>query len=215
MTGKFRIRLSSIEPAYVNDELIEMMRKSEKLCKHLHMPLQSADERILRLMKRNYSAARFLKIVKRARKKMPDMALNTDLLAGFPGENEKAFNNTVKFIQLIRPSRLHVFSYSPRPGTGAQSLGGAVGKVLKRERVHALRALGKKFSIDFARTFIGKKDLVLVESEPDRATGYLTGYTDRYVRVLFKGPDSLKGKLASVVIKSIEEKTHAVFADIA
>ena len=204
LQGDFRIRLSSIEPAYVNDRLLRIMQSTPKVCGHLHMPLQSADNRILKRMGRSYSARKFSHIVKKARKNMPDLGLTTDLLIGFPGEGESEFGNTLKFIQKIRPSRLHVFPYSARPYTKAARFKDTVVKNVKSERVRMLRGLGSALEIEFARTFIGKKELVLVESQRDKNTGMLTGYTDRYVRVLLDGPDSLKGKLTPVIIEPLD-----------
>jgi len=198
LEDKFRIRLSSIEPGYVIDEIIGMLRNNAKVCKHLHMPLQSGDDRVLKLMNRPYTTGKFTQLVKKARKHIPDMAITTDVLLGFPGEDNKSFQRTEKFIKDIRPSRIHVFSYSKREGTAAAKFKSYTDKKEVRERVNIITDLGKRLQADFAKRFAGKPQEVLIESQRDRSTGLLTGYTDRYVRVLTDGPDSLKSCLVSV-----------------
>ncbi|MBL7158590.1 MAG: tRNA (N(6)-L-threonylcarbamoyladenosine(37)-C(2))-methylthiotransferase MtaB [Candidatus Omnitrophica bacterium] len=212
--GDFRIRLSSIEPAYVTERLTDLMKNNPKICKHLHVPLQSGDDKVLALMRRRYTIRRFFDIIKRARKKIPDLAFTTDILAGFPGEGEANFKSTLKFIQRIKPSRVHIFSYSKRQFTPAAGFKSEVEKSRKNERAKALIELGHIFAKQFVKSFIGKKELVLVESRRDTTSGLLTGYTDRYVRVLFEGPDSLRGKLASIVIKSVDESKNSVLAKL-
>ncbi|MGB2705555.1 MAG: tRNA (N(6)-L-threonylcarbamoyladenosine(37)-C(2))-methylthiotransferase MtaB [Candidatus Omnitrophota bacterium] len=202
LEGSFRIRLSSIEPGYVTDALLGAIKSNSKMCKHLHIPLQSGDDRILRLMKRPYNTKRFAGIIKKIRKHIPDAAITTDVLVGFPGEDERHFRKTVRFIKKIRPSRMHVFPYSRREGTAAAKLSHSLSKQEVKERVKILTDLSKYFSLEFAKRFIGKPQEVLIESQRDRSTGLLTGYTDRYVRVLTDGPDLFKNCLVSVRSRS-------------
>lgn len=212
LEGAFRIRLSSIEPVFVTDNLIETVKSSDKICKHFHMPLQSGDDKILRLMKRPYSSKGFSKTVKKIRNRIPDAAITTDVLVGFPGEDDLKFSNTVRFLNDIKPSRIHVFSYSRREGTAAARLEQKTGKKAVKERTGILAGLSNKFSMEFAGSFIGKKEAVVVESYNDRATALLAGYTGRYIRVLINGPDAMKNKLVPVEITGVEEDKNRVFA---
>jgi len=203
--GKFRIRLSSIEPGHVTDRLIRVLKDEPRLCKHLHIPLQSGDDKILKLMSRPYNTKKFMRLIKKIRKQIPDIAVTTDIMLGFPGEDSKSFQRTEKFIRAVKPSRMHVFSYSKRDGTAAAKLNGYTSKAELRKRVYALIDLSERFQNDFARRFIGKPREILIESRRDRFTGLLAGYTDRYVRVLTDGPDSLKNCLISVIPKKLTE----------
>jgi len=198
IAGSFRIRLSSIEPGYVTDDLLRALNDEPKLCKHLHIPLQSGDDKILKLMNRPYTTRSFARLIKKIRKNIPDIAITTDVLLGFPGEDKKSFRKTEKFIKAIRPSRMHVFSYSKREGTAAAKLKNYTDRKEARNRVNILTELSKRLQTEFAKGFIGRPQKVLIESRRDRSTGLLTGYTDRYVRVLTDGPDSLKNRLVSV-----------------
>jgi threonylcarbamoyladenosine tRNA methylthiotransferase MtaB len=208
--GGFRIRLSSIEPIYVTGGLIDELRENDNVCKHLHIPLQSGDDTILRLMRRPYSTKKYLGLVTRLRKRIPDIALTTDVLVGFPGEGKAHFKNTLRFINEIRPSRMHVFCYSKREGTPAAKLAADPDKKTAKERARILTELGKGLSMDFAGSFIGKIQNVVIENHRDGKSGFLTGYTGRYVRVLVDGPDSLKNKLAAVRITAVGREKNAV-----
>ena len=212
--GTFRIRLSSIEPCYVTGSLINVIKDQERICKHLHIPLQSGDDGILKLMRRPYTVRWFGRLARSLRKSIPDIAITTDMLLGFPGENEKRFMNTVRFLKSIAPSRIHVFSYSERTATPAAEYNGKVTEETKKQRVKFLTDLGSKLSINFARGFVGKKERMLVESSRDKKTNLLTGYTDRYIRVLTNGPDRVKNSFATVRIKRVDETEHACFAHL-
>jgi len=202
--GLFRVRLSSIEPIYVTDDIISLLKENTKVCKHLHIPLQSGDDRILRLMKRPYTGKKFREIIRKIRKQIPDIAVTTDVLVGFPGESERNFRNTLKFIKEIKFSRIHVFSYSSREGTAAAERKAGPDKKAVKKRVKILRDAGKKLSMDFAKHFIGKSQSVVIESHRDKS-GFLGGYTDRYIRVFIDGPDPLKNKLIPVEIIRVDE----------
>lgn len=208
--GSFRIRLSSVEPIYVTERIISVLKEG-KVCKHLHVPLQSGDDRILKLMKRPYRARNFKRIIAKIRKQIPDAAITTDVLVGFPGENERQFRNTLRFIKSIKPSRMHVFSYSRRKGTIAARYADDLSKQVIKKRVKTLTDLSRKLSADFARTFVGKVQDVIVEEHRDERTGLLAGYTDRYVRILLGGADSLKNRLIAVMISGVDGGKGTVF----
>jgi threonylcarbamoyladenosine tRNA methylthiotransferase MtaB len=171
------------------------MASSEKVCPHLHVPLQSGDDRILKLMNRNYARRDFLQTVERIGKWLPEPGLTSDVLVGFPGESEAEFKNTYALCREIAFSRLHVFPFSPREGTRAFSMPGRLPAEEIRRRVDELCSLGKMLQQNFASRFVDRPVEVLVESKRDKQTGMLRGYTERYVRAMLDGPDDLKGKL--------------------
>ena len=192
--GDWRMRLSSIEPRDITDDLIFQMKSEEKICKHLHIPFQSGDDEILKRMNRPYTARDYIGIVTRLRKVIPTIAISTDMMVGFPGEKGPNFKNTMSFIKEIRPMRLHVFGFSKRTGTPAYNYKDGVSTALKKQREHALIDIVKGFTADFEGMFIGKIARVLAEDKRDKQ-GFLQGYTDRYIKVLIDGPDSIKSSI--------------------
>ena len=192
--GDWRLRLSSIEPKDITDELISYMASEDKICRHLHMPFQSGDDEILKRMNRPYKVNDYIGVVNRARKAMPDMAITTDIMVGFPGENQANFQNTVDFIREIRPMRMHVFGFSRRKGTPAYTYKDNISANVKKQRENLLLGLGKELAMEFVDRFIGREVRVLVESKRDRG-GFLNGYTDTYIKVSIDGQDSLKSSL--------------------
>lgn len=177
--GLLRIRLSSIEASDIDERLIDKLSESGKLCHHLHVPFQSGDDKILKLMNRKFSSKDYLDLALALRKKCPDIAITTDIIVGFPQEEDRNFQNTVNFLQKIKPSRMHLFSFSPRKGTPAFSFSARPQGALVKERVKSLKALSKGLSADFYQRFIGKTLSVLVEFGSDSAKGY----SDNYIRV--------------------------------
>lgn len=186
IAGLERIRLSSIEPGCVTNELIDKINSSEKICRHLHIPLQSGDNGILKLMNRNYTVGQYVDLVKNIRSRIPDIAIATDVIAGFPGETEREFKNTLKAIEAVKPMRAHIFSFSKREGTGAFSMPGQVEKARIRSRIKILAELTKEMSLSYRKKMQGNVFKVLVESGRDKKTNLFTGYTDTYVKVLFQ-----------------------------
>jgi len=193
--GLLRIRLSSLEPIDIDDELIDIVAGWPKSCRHLHLPLQSGCDAILERMNRGYTTREFRSLVRRARDMNPDVAITTDVLVGFPGETEEEFQETLDFCEEIGFSRMHVFKYSRRPGTRAARMGGDVPSRTKEERRRRLAALASEMAHAFHQRFAGSTVAVLVEEERDRESGLLHGLTSNYVRVVLEGPDELKGKL--------------------
>jgi threonylcarbamoyladenosine tRNA methylthiotransferase MtaB len=200
LKGDFRIRLSSIEPKYVDKALIDLIAHSKKICKHLHIPLQSGDDATLKKMNRPYTAKKYLGIIKRAKEGIKDVAITTDVLIGFPGETERQFKNTVSLIKKIMPLRTHIFTYSPRKGTVAYDMEGCVDRGILKKRYLALKTVAINTSYIYRNGFINKDLQVLVETKRDRLTGMLTGYSDNYIKVVFNGPDSLMQKMVPVNI---------------
>jgi threonylcarbamoyladenosine tRNA methylthiotransferase MtaB len=202
--GDFRIRLSSIEPKYVNIRLALLIESSPKLCRQLHIPLQSGDDEILKKMNRPYTADKYIDIIEMIRSKIPEISITTDILVGFPGETDENFSNTCRLIEKIRPSRIHIFSYSPRERTAVLGLGGEISKDIVKKRMSEMKDLASSLSYKYRKDFLQRETKVLVEQERDRQTGFLKGYDDKYIKILLKGPDYYKSKIIPVRIEKIE-----------
>lgn len=213
VNGVERIRLSSIEPWEVDDSLLDTMQHP-KLCRHLHIPLQSGDDGVLRRMGRPYDSARYREIISRVRTRIEGVGITTDIIAGFPGETEEAFGNTLALAESARFSRLHVFRYSKRRGTRAADMPDQVDAETKRLRAEKLLELGKTSVRRFAGSLVGAALEVLVEDQPPRKSGesfkHLHGYADNYAEVVFAGDPSLKGEVVRVKITGADEEGRAV-----
>jgi len=201
--GLRRLRLSSVLPAYFTDELIEVIAGSERICRHLHIPLQSGADRVLRAMRRPYNTRIYRALVERLAGALPDLGLGTDLITGFPGETQAEFEETVGFVEALQFTYLHVFSYSDRPGTEAVRLPGHVAPAEIKRRTTRLRALGRMKQLAFRRAHLGREVELLVLEQRDRATGLLTGLTGNYIEVAFPGPEPLMRGFATVRITEV------------
>jgi threonylcarbamoyladenosine tRNA methylthiotransferase MtaB len=172
--GVGRVRLSSIEAGEISDPILDLMAKEPRLCPHLHVPLQSGDDAVLRAMRRRYNVRQFRAACDRAAERVPDPGLTTDAIVGFPGETEEQFGATMDVCRQIGFSRIHIFPYSRRKGTDAALLPDLPGRV-KKERLHRLEGLARELADAFARRFLGREVEVLVEEDGG-------GYTERYLR---------------------------------
>ncbi|MCH8208387.1 MAG: tRNA (N(6)-L-threonylcarbamoyladenosine(37)-C(2))-methylthiotransferase MtaB [Nitrospinae bacterium] len=193
LAGAFRVRLSSINPMEIDDRLIDLMAENEKLCPHLHIPLQSGDDHILKRMRRNYDTRQYQDVVQRAVEKVPNLGLGADIIVGFPGETDAMFENTRAMVEKLPYSYLHVFTYSARPKTEAEGFHNDVPDKIKKERNRVLTELGKKKSVQFRKQFIGRTLNLLVETQRDKTTGQLKGHSENYIPVQIHGGDSLAG----------------------
>ncbi|MHB9097034.1 MAG: tRNA (N(6)-L-threonylcarbamoyladenosine(37)-C(2))-methylthiotransferase MtaB [Syntrophales bacterium] len=198
-----RLRLSSIEPREITDGLIALMGSSGAVCRHLHIPLQSGDDRILAAMRRDYSATFFRDLVQRIWAAVPGVAVGIDVMVGFPGETEEAFANTLRLVEEMPVAYLHVFPYSRRPGTPAAAMTGQISDQEKKVRAERLRRIDSEKRLAFAARFIGTPLTVLIEGRKDAATGFPLGFSDNYIPVAVRGaaeanriirvmPDSLR-----------------------
>jgi threonylcarbamoyladenosine tRNA methylthiotransferase MtaB len=203
--GRTRIRLSSIEPNEITQEMINYL--GQGLCRHLHIPLQSGDDSILASMKRNYTSRFYEDLIDRIAKQVPGIALGADIIVGYPGEGEKEFQNTMRLVERSPLTHLHVFSYSPRPGTPAAEMKDQVPEQIKKERSVSLRILGMKKNLFFRNAHQGSELDVIVEDKLDRDTGLLTGLTDNYIRVIIYGAKTGDiGKKINIRIKEVKEQ---------
>jgi len=202
LDGLERIRISSIEPTQVSDALIELIATNPKMCPHLHIPLQSGDSRVLKAMNRPYDQAFYLDLCRRLRERLPHLAISTDIMVGFPGEDEEAFQNTCRVVEEVEFCRAHIFRYSPRPGTPAEAMANQVPEPLKAERSQRLQEVCRAVQRRYAARFIGQTEYVRVETR-SKLSGLLMGTSDHYLQVEFTGSPSLIGQLVPVRILSV------------
>ena len=201
---KFRLRLSSIEPREVSDGVIKLMAESDKLCRHLHIPLQSGDDTILARMRRPYDRQTFARVIENVASQIPDCAIGVDVLVGFPGETKIAFGQTCELIESLPVTYLHVFPFSPRPGTPAAKFSGRIAPEVLKQRCARMRRLGKAKRFAFYQRFLGRQVEVLVEGTRDRVDGRLKGVSDNYLKLTFDGPDQLMNRLVWVRVERLQ-----------
>jgi threonylcarbamoyladenosine tRNA methylthiotransferase MtaB len=192
------LRLSSMLPAYFTEDLLEILTTSAAIAPHLHVPLQSGSDRVLRRMRRPYTAAMYARLVERLAAAIPALGIGADVIAGFPGESDADFEQTVALVRALPLSYLHVFPYSERRGTEAARLTGRVDRREVGRRCRALRELGDAKSLAFRRAMVGRLEEVLVLETRDRTTGALVGLTGNYVEVAFDGDDRLMRTMTKV-----------------
>ena len=195
-----RLRLSSIEINEIDDDFLALLKTSSKLADHLHLPLQSGSDLILKKMERRYDTAFFKEKIRQIRQVRPDISLSTDIIVGFPYESENEFNETVRFAEEIRFSKIHVFPYSMREKTKAVSMP-QVDSAAKRKRASALLAVSDRLECAYRQQFLHKTLTVLAEQ---RKGEYLVGHTENYLEVWFKGEDRLLKKIVPVVLDDIK-----------
>lgn len=199
VNGLERIRISSIEASQLTDEVISVIERSEKVVRHLHIPLQSGSDSVLKRMRRKYTMAHFSERLTRLHEALPGLAVTSDVIVGFPGETEEEFQETYDFIVDHQFSELHVFPYSSRIGTPAARMDNQVDENIKNERVHRLINL----SDQLAKAYASKFDHEVLEVIPEEAgstPGTLVGFADNYMKVEFEGDESLIGELVKVKI---------------
>ena len=176
-----RVRISSIEPNLLSDEIIQFVHNSNSFVKHFHIPLQSGSDKILKLMKRRYLKNLYISRINKIKKLMPDCCIGVDVIVGFPGETEEEFNETYEFVEALNISYLHVFSYSERDNTESLKINHKIPKKIRATRSQILRKLSEKKKMNFYKSNINQIRPVLFESK--NYDGYIYGYTDNYVRV--------------------------------
>ncbi|MFQ6033448.1 MAG: MiaB/RimO family radical SAM methylthiotransferase, partial [Candidatus Bipolaricaulia bacterium] len=181
-----RIRLSSLDQEGITPELMEFFRESEKACPYFHIPLQSGDDGVLKRMNRGYTAAEYRERVESIKESVPKATLGADVMIGFPGETEERFERTYRLVEEVGFLRLHVFRYSPRPGTAAAHFPDQVPERIKLERAQRLRELGERLARRVKRAYIGRRLWVLVEERA--ADGRWRGWSENYIDVHIDGP---------------------------
>jgi threonylcarbamoyladenosine tRNA methylthiotransferase MtaB len=196
-----RLRLSSLEPMDCDEALLAEIGDHPTLCHHLHLPLQSGDDEVLRAMRRSYRAAGFARLIGRIREAWPEAAIGADVMVGFPGETEAQFRATRDFLRAQRFSRVHVFPFSPRPGTPASRLAPVAASVTRARTEEALD-LAAALAQEAAAGWVGRPVRVLFEQRG--RDGRLTGLTEHYVRVHAAGPSEWVGRIVEVTPRRAE-----------
>ena len=199
--GLERIRISSIEMNEINDEVLKIIKNNKKIVSHIHIPLQSGSNEILKLMNRKYLKEDFINKIKELRNIRPDISITTDIIVGFPGETEELFNETLDTVNKIRFSKIHVFPFSLRKGTKAEELPNHIDDVTKKNRVKILIEKSKELEIEYMNKFLGKKVVFIPEVYRD---GYLIGHTGNYLLIKYKGNEELLHKDVEVLLDNIE-----------
>jgi threonylcarbamoyladenosine tRNA methylthiotransferase MtaB len=203
-----RLRLSSLDPREVPERLLRLMAQSETLCPHMHICAQAGDDRILRRMRRNYDTAYFRDIVTRARELLPDAALGSDIIVGFPGESEEGFERQMEFFDSLPLTYFHVFPYSVRSTTPAAGFSDQVPYTARKARARKMRELGARKKGTFYKCFLGRRVSVLVEAEATSA-GCLRGYSRNYLPVSFYGESARVNEEVDVAIEGFENGSLA------
>ncbi|KMY50853.1 tRNA (N(6)-L-threonylcarbamoyladenosine(37)-C(2))-methylthiotransferase MtaB [Peribacillus loiseleuriae] len=202
IVGLKRIRISSIEASQITDEVIEVLANSEKVVRHLHIPIQSGSDTVLKRMRRKYSMAFYADRLEKLRQALPGLAVTSDVIVGFPGETEEEFMETYNFIKDHKFSELHVFPYSKRTGTPAARMTDQVDEEVKNERVHRLISLSEQLSKEYASLFEGEVLEVIPEDlyKEDPKSSLYVGYTDNYLKVVFQATEEMVGEIVKVKI---------------
>ena len=209
--GEFRIRLSSLEPTVINAEYVKKLLKYEKLCPHLHLSLQSGSDDVLKMMNRRYDREEYLEIVKVLKEFDVNYGITTDIIAGFPGETEENFRESLEMIRKVGFCRVHAFNYSKRPGTKASEMKGHLTPDIKKRRVTELNKTGENEAVEFCKRNIGNVRKVLFE-ELDKETGMITGYTDNYIKV-YVNLSSFDSK-SNVNLSSFDSKSNVNLSSV-
>ncbi len=198
-TGITRLRLSSLQPQEISEELLRLWKDS-RLCPHFHLSLQSGSDSVLGRMKRRYTSADYRRAVALIRERAPDSAITTDVIAGFPGETEAEFQESYDFCRQMSFARIHVFPYSRRPGTEAAGMPEQVSEGVKKERVQKMLVLAEESAHSFQERFLGRAMPVLWEQ---KSGGVWSGYTGNYIRVYTRSGEDLTNQLIPVKLESI------------
>lgn len=202
--GLARIRFMTPHPKDLSDELIEVMASSKKICRHMHLPVQSGSSRILKKMNRHYTKESYLALAQKIKEKIPGIAMTTDIIVGFPGETEEDFEETLDVVRKVKFDSAYTFVYSRRTGTPAAAMEDQVEPSVVKERFGRLLEVIKKSSKDNRKEGIGKEEDVLVEEKNTHESGMVTGRLSNNILVHFKGDESLIGQI--VRVKITEEK---------
>ncbi|WCN38732.1 tRNA (N(6)-L-threonylcarbamoyladenosine(37)-C(2))-methylthiotransferase MtaB [Aneurinibacillus uraniidurans] len=198
--GLARIRISSIEASQITDEVIEILNSSDKMCRHLHVPLQAGDDQVLKRMRRKYTTDEYRATIEKLHQALPDVAITTDIIVGFPGETEEMYENGFRFIEEMKFAELHVFPYSKRSGTPAARMEDQVDEEIKNRRVHELIELSNRMAVEYSSKFVGQV-LEVIPEEPYKEapdSGLYVGHADNYLKLVFQANESLVGKICMV-----------------
>jgi threonylcarbamoyladenosine tRNA methylthiotransferase MtaB len=195
-----RLRLSSLDPREVPDRLLDLIARSDIICPHLHICAQAGDDEVLKQMRRNYSSAYYRDLLQRVRARLPQAALGSDIIVGFPGETDVQFEQSMEYFDSLPLTYFHVFPYSPRRGTPAASLANQIPGQVKKARARCMRELGARKKHDFCAGFIDARVSVLIEEKIDKARGLRRGFSRNYLPVVVAGADDFLNREMDVRI---------------
>ncbi|MEK3731197.1 MULTISPECIES: tRNA (N(6)-L-threonylcarbamoyladenosine(37)-C(2))-methylthiotransferase MtaB [Paenibacillus] len=198
--GLERIRISSIEASQIDEKMLDVLNRSSKMCRHLHIPLQAGDDTVLKRMRRKYTTEEFYNKMGLIRQAMPDVGITTDVIVGFPGETDEMFRNGYNLMKEIQFSEMHVFPYSKRTGTPAARMEDQVDEEVKNARVHELIDLSEQLQLAYAKRFVGQVLEVIPEREYKGGSGKMQGYSDNYLQLVFNGSSDLEGQMCRVKV---------------
>jgi len=200
--GLKRIRISSIEASQISDEVIEVLKKSDKVVRHLHIPIQSGSDTVLKRMRRKYTMEFFAERLDRLKEALPGLAITSDVIVGFPGETEEEFMETYNFIKKYKFSELHVFPYSKRTGTPAARMDDQIDEEIKYNRVHRLIELSNQLAKEYSSQFENEVLEVIPEEryKEEQNEDLYVGYTDNYLKVVLPANEEMVGKIVKVKI---------------
>jgi len=201
--GDFRIRISSIEPNLLSNEIIDLIADNKKICNHLHIPLQSGSPSILKAMQRRYSVKEYEDVILKAYNKINGLGIGVDVIVGFPGESDNHFLETHNFLKDLPVSYLHVFTYSERPDTKAATLENVVEYIERKQRNKILRILSEKKRHEFYTRMLGKNHQVLFENEC--VDGKMKGFTSNYIRTITGYNPNIVNELSEFELDAIDE----------
>ncbi len=204
ITPEVRWRLSSLEPTEVSRDLVDLMASHKNFCPHLHLPLQSGHDEILRAMNRPYTTADYQEVLRQVRKRIPGICITTDIMVGFPGETDKHFQAYLEFTAKMAFSNMHVFQYSPRRGTQAAGFPYQIPSPAKEARSRQLLELASAMAHEYARGFLGKTLQILAETKVDEALW--EGHSDNYLKVAFSSEKVQRGEIVPITLLKAEGK---------
>ncbi|MDD5120779.1 MAG: MiaB/RimO family radical SAM methylthiotransferase [Candidatus Omnitrophica bacterium] len=205
ITGLLRIRLSSIEAGDLSPSLVKRLETSRKFCRHMHIPIQSGDDLILKMMNRKYTRRKYIDLITGLKRKIPHLSITTDCLVGFPGETEENFRNTAELIKEIKPLKVHIFPYSKREGTAAAKFGGSVKPEIISARCKQLEDIAYDCRINFMRKFLSKQAYVLIECRSKSDPDFWEGLTDNYLPVKLAFKPGLMNKVVRVALRRMDQ----------
>lgn len=200
--GLARLRISSIEPNLLTDEIIRFVADHPMMCKHFHIPLQSGSDRVLQAMRRRYTTGHYAALISKVRERVPDCGIGVDVIVGFPGETDEQFEETYRFLNGLPVSYLHVFTYSERPNTPAATFAHPVPAAKRAKRNEMMRNLSVKKREAFYRSMVGRKVTVLTETDVDGDRRF--GFTDNYVRVAVPSEGVEHNVLLEALVEGVE-----------
>ena len=199
--GLVRLRLGSLESVEVDDELLALMAEDARVCQHLHLPLQAGSNKVLAAMHRPYTTEKFTEMLNKVREKLPNVSITTDVIVGFPGEEEADFANSLKYIKQCNFSKIHIFPYSQRRGTPAENYPGQISPIVKQERVARMERVDEEGHIAFCTKLIGQKVSVIMEAQT--TSGIWEGLSQEYVRVFAYGDNTCAGKVRLIKVEKL------------